>query len=137
MNSIQSPPGNWHGEGTVGCYSFSNTQNLSLTMFNICLVILLLIWWAGGWVGNSGHFLVIEYCSFAAGWGGIFMTGLHDYNGVAFSGTLNRVTRMGSQLFGTLRLRKSSICSKVAKMGVYNQGPWSRFSCGGGGGGGG
>ena len=30
-----------------------------------------------------------------------------DYNGVAFSSIFNRVTRMGSHFFGTLRIRKS------------------------------
>ena len=30
-----------------------------------------------------------------------------DHNGVAFSDIFNRVTRMGSYFFGTLRLRKS------------------------------
>ena len=30
-----------------------------------------------------------------------------DYNGVAFSSIFNRVTRMGSHFFGTLRVRKS------------------------------
>ena len=30
-----------------------------------------------------------------------------DYNGVAFSSIFNRVTRMGSHFFGTLRVKKS------------------------------
>ena len=30
-----------------------------------------------------------------------------DHNGVAFSSIFNRVTRMGSHFFGTLRVRKS------------------------------
>ena len=32
-----------------------------------------------------------------------------DYNGVAFSSIFNRVTRMGSHFFGTLKVRKSFV----------------------------
>ena len=55
----------------------------------------------GGGVG--GHFLVMGYRGCAAGRG----SRLTDCNGVAISGIFNKVTRMGSQCFGTLRVRKS------------------------------
>ena len=39
-----------------------------------------------------------------------------DFHGVAFSNIFNRVTRMGSHIFGTLSGKKI-ICPKVTKMG--------------------
>ena len=41
-------------------------------------------------------------------WMGLHLHGLTDYNGVAFSGIFNGVTKMGLKFLGTLRWRKSS-----------------------------
>ena len=60
---------------------------------------------AGG-AGGEGYSLVMSYWGCAAGWGRIF-TNSTDFNGVAFSSIFNRITRMGSHFFGTLRVRKS------------------------------
>ena len=38
-------------------------------------------------------------------WMGLHFHNWADYNGVAFSGVYSRLTRMGLQFFGTLRLR--------------------------------
>ena len=39
-------------------------------------------------------------------WMGLHFHDLTDYNGVVFSSIFNRVTRMGSHIFGTWRVRK-------------------------------
>ena len=39
-------------------------------------------------------------------WTGSHFDDSTDYNGVVFSSSFNRVTRMGSHFFGTLRVRK-------------------------------
>ena len=54
---------------------------------------------------GGGDFLVMGYWGCAAGWGCIFTTGL-TIMGSTFLGIFNRVTRMGSHFFETLRVKK-------------------------------
>ena len=56
--------------------------------------------------GGGAYFLVMGYWGCATGWGHIFTT-LLTIMGSSFQAFFNRVTRMGSQVFGTLRVRKS------------------------------
>ena len=56
---------------------------------------------------GGGYFLVMDYWGCAAArWTGSHFHGSTDYNGVAFLSIFNKVPRMESHFFGTLRERK-------------------------------